>query len=58
MKKTYISPDMETIEIKMVGMLAASDPKILTDPIDSGDAESREDFDMDDIFEVTDYDNF
>ena len=41
MKKTYIAPAMEMTEIKMVSMIAASDPTVQTDPIAPGAAESR-----------------
>lgn len=42
MKKTYIAPDVEILNIGMEEMIAASDPKVFTDPVDAGDADSRD----------------
>ena len=41
MKKTYIVPKMEATEINMVSMIAASDPKVITEELDPEEADSR-----------------
>ncbi len=42
MKKTYIIPEMETLELKTVGMLANSLPKADTEVTDEAEVLTRE----------------
>ena len=47
MKKTYIVPSIEVMQIKRVNLLTASNPGVYTTPVDPGSAGSREDdFDL------------
>ena len=57
MKKTYINPQMDIIEIKTAGMLASSLP-INSTPIDAGGAQAPEFMDLQtpgDILGLPDY---
>lgn len=45
MKKTYMKPQMEAIEIKLQGMIAESDPKFGGPGSGSADAPVMPDFD-------------
>lgn len=54
MKKEYMKPQMEAIEIKLQGMIATSDPKFGGPGSGSADAPAMPDFDE----ELTDFQNF
>lgn len=38
MKKTYIAPEMEMVNIETVNMIAASDPKVYSTPVSPSSA--------------------
>lgn len=48
MKKTYINPELETIEITTVGMLAVSDPPVdsNSEPVNPGTGADAPSFDF------------
>ena len=47
MKKTYIVPSIEVMQIKGANLLTVSNPGVYTTPVDPGSADSRE-FEWDD----------
>lgn len=51
MKKTYIVPSIEVMQIKGANLLTASNPGVYTTPVDPGSAGSREcDFDYEEDY--------
>ena len=53
--KTYIKPEMDVVNITVENMIAASDPKVFTDPVSIEEAGIK---DMENILDVSNITGF